>query len=285
MDNIFTYTILQYIHSNILEERVNLGILFYFPNQNKPFTFVFSKNIDRIKLLYPAVNIKKIRLFLESIVDTINSINGSFNTTIFNQEIEFNRFVDSEILKNDDSALRFTNSNNSVLYSNEIPAIINDIYNEYFANYGQKESSNNITDHQISSKYLTLIRSKSPDLESRITKNYKLTRNDFNFSFDFAWCNGTLNLVKPITFDLVDPNAIQHKSVLWYGNLSLLHQDAKEKNIRFDLLIAEPKDKSVFKEYSNALKTIDLAPVNKQIIEFKNIEDYTDKTISYLMSN
>jgi len=65
----------------------------------------------------------------------------------------------------------------------------------------------------------------------------------------------------------------------------LLHQDAKEKNIRFDLLIAEPKDKSVFKEYSNALKTIDLAPVNKQIIEFKNIEDYTDKTISYLMSN
>jgi hypothetical protein len=282
VENYFSYTVLQYIHSNILEERVNLGILFYFPKQVSPFTFVFPKNVDRIKYLYPAVNVKKIRLYLESISDTVRSINESFNTSLFHQEFELSKFIDSEILKNDDSALWFSTLHNSILYADDPRIIVNEIFAEYFPAYGHKENSNSITEHQISNRYLSLLRSKSPIVESKIIKNYKLTRNDFNFSFDYAWQNGTLNLVKPITFDLVDTNAIQHKSVLWYGNLSLLKLDAEEKNIRFDLLIAEPTEKAVFKEYSNALKTIDLAPVNKRIIEYNQIEEYSDSTISNL---
>lgn len=284
MENYFTYTILQYIHSNILEERVNLGILFHFPNHSVPFVFVYPKNIERIKHLYPSVNLKKIRWYLESITDTVRSINESIHTSIFNQEFELTKFIDSEILKNDDSALRFSTLHHSILYTNDSTTVVNEIFAEYFSAYGHKENSNNITEHQISNRYLSLLRSKSPIIESKIIKNYKLTRNDFDFSFDYAWQNGTLNLVKPITFDLVDAHAIQHKSVLWFGNLSLLKSDADERNIRFDLLIAEPTEKSVFKEYSNALKTIDLAPVNKQIIEFNHIEAYSDHTISDLTS-
>jgi hypothetical protein len=51
MTNIFKYSLLKYNHSQVLNEELVLGILFYFPHKNQ-FDFIYPPKLTRIKKIY-----------------------------------------------------------------------------------------------------------------------------------------------------------------------------------------------------------------------------------------
>ena len=104
------------------------------------------------------------------------------------------------------------------------------------------------------------------------------------FNFDYAWQNGTLNLVKPISFDLKESKSIADKAYKNLGQFIDLENNAKNKNLRFDFILGKPSSKFLFKEYDHAVKLLEKIKFS-EIIDEDEIEQYAKRTKSELMKN
>ena len=117
---------------------------------------------------------------------------------------------------------------------------------------------------------------------NKFYKNYKVineTGNEFNF--DYAWQNGTLNLVKPISFDLKEPKGIAKKAYENFGLFTDLKNEAEVNNLRYDLLIGKPESKDLFKEFDHALNLLNTLDKVDIVLE-EDIEKYSKKAIKAL---
>jgi hypothetical protein len=107
MNKRFLYNILQYKYSPILNEAVNIGVLFYFPDEQKKLYFIDS-GISRVKALYGNGNIDE--KYFQIILKIIKAkTNDSAINEIASTISDFEDFVDSYILKKDDSVFQFSN--------------------------------------------------------------------------------------------------------------------------------------------------------------------------------
>jgi hypothetical protein len=72
--------LLRYCPSYVLGEQVNVGILYFFPDENKA-DFIFPSKLERLKDLFIDVDIRSIRSFLTYIERSAKNI--SFEKGIF----------------------------------------------------------------------------------------------------------------------------------------------------------------------------------------------------------
>lgn len=91
-------------------------------------------------------------------------------------------------------------------------------------------------------------------------------RNDRQYKFDFAWQNHSFNLVQTVSLDFKRPDSIQRKGEQKFGQFFLLQDFAKQKHARFDLLLARPSNRQLFRAYDRAIEDIRRAG-NIEIIE------------------
>jgi len=71
--------------------------------------------------------------------------------------------------------------------------------------------------------------------------NRQLTTHRATATFDFAWQNGSFNLVKTLGFDLQHPESILNKSNLWFGKLTQLGGEIEQQHAKVDFLLAPPQ--------------------------------------------
>jgi hypothetical protein len=283
ISGVFKYSVLQYVPSQILNERVNIGIVLFFPEKNK-LNFIYPKSLKRLKYLFHKVQERKILLYLQQSSQKIEAFNKNKNLFLpdIREDIDLNHFLDTEILKADDSALQFSTIFQSLIYTNNYDKIIQDLYREYFSEYAIKPTKEHITEVHIKRTFERKLKRESVDLISKFKKDFKVNTENNEFTFDYAWQNGSLNLVKPVSFDLKETKKIQEKSVLLYGNLNLLSDISKENNYKFDLVVAKPQNKNSYRSFDKALNTIDKAAVTTDIIFHDEIDSYIHKAFSYL---
>jgi len=278
MNKVFKYSLLQYVHSELLGERINVGLLVFFPFAENSTVFIYPDNLKRLKSVYPDLQDKKVTTYLATIKSNLKPVSEyRLYPSDFNINTDFSRFIDNEILKIDDSAFQFSKLYESLLYTNDVSAIIESLYNEYFNYYQTKERAKNITDSIISSKLFERL----DKVRDKITRNPVIESDAFSYTFDAHWKNGTDNYVKSVSLD-TSANSIHQKSTSLIGNLFLLNDIKGTENNRYDIIIAPPADKNLFKDYANARKNIEKAPVKKQVFEYGEIEKYTENALEYL---
>ncbi|WP_293894742.1 hypothetical protein [Flavobacterium sp.] len=286
----YTYCLLKYNHSQFLGELVNIAILVYF-NDTKKLYFECPDRLIRLKFTYLDIPEKTIKSYLRSIKEKVLAINKDFYTSYqFSLENGIDKFIESEILLKDSTCLEFGESKVGLKYIEDERAIVGSLYNQFFSYF----DNNNIEPDKIDegvllNKYKTLLKKFDKSVLDKSNKNiyfdYKINPTDkTEFKFDIAWQNGSLNLVKPISFDVKKPTSIQNKSYRFYGEFIDLEAFASSKNYKFDLLISKPSSKDLFKYYDNAIKLLS-KPKNVEIILDENIEEYSKKTAKSVLDN
>ncbi|MEW6499839.1 MAG: hypothetical protein AB1589_46355, partial [Cyanobacteriota bacterium] len=103
--------------------------------------------------------------------------------------------------------------------------------------------------------------------------------------FDYGWQNGSLNLITPISLDLLSEQYYETKALKWRSVFSLLKDEAVEKKISFDILLTRPTDKSLYKQYDKALKLITGADAPVNAVEESNYEKYLDHAVETIIGN
>src|SRR5688572_9077994 len=104
MNKNFTYSLLQYHHSLVLGEAINVGILFQFPEEER-VEFV-SGNATRLKAIYPDFDLTVYNYLIKSIERKLIETNNSIFTSVISKS-DFKKFISSSILPEDATVLQF----------------------------------------------------------------------------------------------------------------------------------------------------------------------------------
>ncbi len=109
--------------------------------------------------------------------------------------------------------------------------------------------------------------------------DYSIKPNEAStINFDVAWKSGSsLHLVKPVSFDLVRSETITKKAYQYSGQFLDLDTYAVKNNAQFDVILAKPKLRSLFKAYDNAIRILN-RPERVKIIEQDKLDEYSKTT-------
>lgn len=284
----FTYALLQYRHSQILGEVLNIGLVAFFPAEQK-LTFIYPDKLLRLRFAYPNLPEKTIKSYLkyfEERVADLNQQHSFFSRNYLEHSLE--RLLNEEFIAPDSSSLQFGNFKTAVLYTSDTNKIVDQLYNLYFSVFQVHETHTGRVDESVLlKKYTNYLKSLLPnDQLLKDTKgvfiDYAVNSNsDHNsFKFDIAWkAPNNLHLVKPISFDLLKADAIQRKSVQYFGQFILLEETAENNNYLFDVILAKPKKKGLSKAYDNAIRLLE-KPNRVSLIEQDGLDQYAKETVA-----
>jgi hypothetical protein len=288
MNKTFTYSILQYKHSLLLKEAVNVGIIFYFPSTDK-FQFV-AGNYYRVKSIYPDFDpviynriIKRIKQRLTPRFDIFEQHN--------NANKSFKEYINTNILSEDATALQFTDPIISVDTFNDIDHTVKKFSELLLPGVITQNHIEHKRNEQFLLKtYIGYIIEKDKQAENKISKNRLINYRGLVLNFDYSWKirekkikNKTTNLVRPVSFDLKETSEIQKKSVEYFGYLEILQPYAERNDIRFDLLVAQPQDENLLDKYEEGIRRIKRAKSAKRIITERDLHSYSEETAHNLV--
>jgi len=282
----FTYALLQYHHSQVLGEVLNIGLVVYFPDHNK-LDFIYPNKLIRLKFAYPDVPEKTIKSYFKYFLSRTKELN--FQGEVFsnyNLESSLKNFLDEEFLAPDSSALQFGNFKTAVLYTPNIEHITNQLYNLYFSVFQHHDNPIKKIDESILlKKYKGFLEDLLPENKSlkdsqTLYVDYLISPNESSsLKFDIAWKGSKdLHLVKPLSFDLIKPESIQRKAYQYFGQFEDLQDYARDHDYLFDVILAKPRSKGLFKAYDNAIRLLE-KPDRVKLIEHADLKHYSEKTI------
>lgn len=278
MNKQFTYSVLQYKHSLILGESLNVGILFYFPIENR-FEFVKGDG-TRAKSIYPDFDnstfnayIKVITLKVKEHVDIFNELEN---------KIDFSKYIHQNILAIDAAGLVF---NESITTSTEIidSKKIIDEYSRLLLPGINIEKPLIIKHNEnfIIKTFNNYVFGKNKEVEKKFKKNELIRTKHFSIKFDYSFQKETTNFIKPISFDLTDEISIQNKSAILYSQLVDLKEYINSSPSKFDILIAKPQN-GFKREFENALDLIDSVKIPKKLILEEDWRKFSEDTLNLL---
>jgi hypothetical protein len=280
MKKTFLYNILQYKHSLILNESINIGILFVFPQENV-IKYV-SGDLERVKLIYPNIEISVVEKIIKGIVKKVEARH-------LNEKNLFSSLPDSvqleehqKLLRNDDSSLQFTETKKTIYPFEDIGVIISEYSDLLLPAISDNDIEARKDEHYILKTYTNYLIQKVPRIDNLIAKDRIIESNGIKLKFDYGWQNGTFNLVRPVSFDLKKPSLIQTKSVTYFGYLYKLKTYALKNKARYDLLVGKPQNENFIEEYERAIKTIESAKAPIRIIAEQNLQEYSEETVHSL---
>jgi hypothetical protein len=253
---------------------VNVGVLLFFPEYNA-FEFVYPSHLQRLKALFPELDTRSIQAYLKQIMHNASVAPKLPHATL-------SEIIDQHILKADDSSLQFSELATCLSYTQDTEKIVKDFYAEYLSAYDpQGNTTKRFDDAFLKHTFYKRIKERA-DLFVKFERNYTIETSTIPISFDFAWQNGSLNLIKSASFDLKEAGSIQDKAIGIYGSLNLLRETPIAHKLHFDLLIAEPTQKGLSSSFDNGLKTIEKADVSLNFVYKDKIIEYADHALAYL---
>ncbi len=186
-------------------------------------------------------------------------------------------FINNEILIRDASALQFGEIRTSILYTDDLQHILKQLENLYLSSYDLEE----VIDKKHTEEYLIKEYRKKIKLgDEQIFAKHRVEENKQigEYTFPFAWQNATYNIVSPVSLDLKRPESIIRKATLNFGKFTLLQGYADEHKAKFDILLAEPKQKGLAKKYDEATKILEKVPCVRLWAE-DQLDEYSEKTL------
>ncbi|MEM6767346.1 MAG: DUF3037 domain-containing protein [Bacteroidota bacterium] len=276
MSKIFQHSVLRYVPSEGSGEVLNLGVLFLFSKTNL-IKFIYPSQIARLTQAFPGSSERVIKAYLKGIEKKAEYY--SYKPEIW-EEFQLNSkselFINKFLLLPDASTLRFSPVKKAVKYAAS-EHIIKDYQKKYLGYYDRGKTRSAHDEDYLRNRYKSSIQIIQFDLKHKLKENYQLKYQDEPYQFDFYWKGDRQNLVKAVSLDVKRSDTIQRKTQRYFGQLTLLQPLAKKGNFKFNLLLARPTSKELFKYYDRATKTLMDAP-NTQVWEEENIVTFSKQT-------
>jgi hypothetical protein len=281
MTNRFTYSILKYNHSFVLGESLNVGVLFSF--EQDPVLHFVSGNHQRVKSIYPSFDAN---IFIAITKGIKRKLSQKTAQDLFpeQKDYSFKEYINTILLPEDSTSLQFSDPFFAINSFGTSQKAIEEFAKILLPDQDLKKDEFRHNETYILKKYTDYIAAKNINVDFRMRKNQLIEIKGLKMNFELSWKNGTVHLVKPISFDLKVEYDIQNKSAQYFGYLDLLTEYAKRNDYTFDLLIGKPQDKKLYNSYDDALYILDRTIAPKTLVTEEKLEEYSDATAEILHS-
>lgn len=276
----FQYSLLRYRHSYLLAEEVNVGILFFLPAERR-VEFEYPNRLQRISQLYADFNIHTLRKYLNAFHKQARRLTKQFagEPDLF-EASDFQGIIEDFFLTEDATALLFSDITEGT-YENAEQTLA--FYKDQYLSVYEKNKERDRKDEEyILNKIEEGLENANINYSREVKREYTVDTPYLSQKFNFAWKNGTTNLVTPIGLDLKREDVIENKALRWHGRLDKFKEKAEQDNLKFDLIISRPQDRKLFKTYENVLKILEDNQAPKEIYELDNINTYIHRLADHL---
>jgi len=270
------YSVLQYKHSPILGEAIIVGILFFFPENQTKLIFQIADS-SRLRPIYEDFDTKYFNTVLKIIQKNVQS----FSETLFDQGTTINNitdFIHSHLLKEDDTVLQFSHLYNVLnIFPNSQKAV--EEYTKLLLPLSIKTENQPTRrdDRLIINRVKTILSRSNKSYAEKMEKDVVVELGIGPIKFDLAWYGETHNLIHPVSFDLLESVSIQKKTAEYCGYLNWLNSYTKNNNSRIDLLLGEPQNSRLQKDYLQAIILLNENPTLKKVVPFAEIDQYAEE--------
>ncbi len=273
--NSFVYSILQYSHSPLKEERLNVGILFYFIERD---VIVFrhpARGFHKWKNLYADFQEVQLINAIRALKEKIHIINS--DRGLFREPLGSDSFLD-RILVEDSTVLRFSGIKMSDSEVEDVNAICDNYYELYFSDYGAASKKEKRDEVYIIRTFKQKLLSENHDAKNYLQSDAIIEVPKTRVKFDYVWYNGSANLIKPISFDLEDESSINHKAIFHYAQLNFIAEKVNQNNGKINFLVTKPSSQkpSLTRAYANAIDILNDTKTEKEIIDETNFDQYVE---------
>jgi hypothetical protein len=267
----FQYSLLKYCPSYALGEQVNVGIVFFF-REDLELKFIFPTALSRLHSLFPSTDIRILKSYIKNINTKINAL--SKDKALLEKSI-LEEILKDKVLTPDSNSLYFDEIKTSKYTT--IGQSLDYYYNSYFSVYHNQEKNLKHSDQYLIKQFSDKINTNKK-FNALVKRSVKVSnKRGIQTTFDFAWQNGHVNLIKPLSFDLIHKNSIQEKSVKWFGYVTQLEARAKAENLVFNFLVAKPSNKALYKSYEEALTILEDKKEVVELVFEEKIDAYLEE--------
>jgi hypothetical protein len=260
----FQYTVLTFRPAPLQDERVTIGLFFLFPEDSR-IEFLAPLHLQRLKSLYPDTNINLLRSYLHSFRSQVRKIEQRNLFTEGSPE----RLLEKEFRLPDADGF-FVSEWKSGFYLT-VESLLEKFQREHFS-FCAEEADGRDSEKRMAQRFHELLK-EDRARELFFLQNRGLANPQASIMFDFAWQNGTINLVKTLDFDLKAPELILEKSTRWFGLLTQLESEIELRSAKVDLILARPQstDPAILDAFDSAyellasLKVVDKLKLDHQL--------------------
>lgn len=239
----YEYKLLNYIHDTLRNESVNVGILFYSP-EAKMVRFGIRPDLGALKAIFPDFSQKHLKKYLDNICKSIEEYQ-----TLYRTQLPIHSEIDEysiKLLPHDASSVQWGKQGSG--YADDL----NEIY-EYlmdrFVCSKKLEKSNHRSDGSVWATF-------RKELQQRQMldwfKPMHINLEGFSAEIPYAYQNGSLHCLKPISLDMASEDMILEKVYKTKGWHDAIEENNPDKEFKFYFLVGRPNKEELISSYENA---------------------------------
>lgn len=263
----YSYLTLKYIHDAVTGEFVNVGVVMFAPE--KGFVGVkMRRKYGRINSFFPDAQGAALTKTLRGIERAFKRYSSDMKAPgLFDGRFENILSLVRSTIPLDDSALQWGDVRGGM--AKELASALDRHFERLVSHYDEAVERESRSDNEIWKEFSRVLVDRR--LEQKVTSHAIRAPLDV-VQFDKALKNGKWHVLEPVSFDLMDGATIKRKAHQIIGQMSVL-EDAKED---FDiyLLIGEPRNPGVVKDYKKALKMLEAIKVPTKVFTESNASDF-----------
>jgi hypothetical protein len=266
----YTYSVLRYVHDITTGEFINVGVVLY-SREGCYASALCRSTFGRLSRTFPGMDgdaFKSLMRFVQSRIEEIGDglkkelpLNGHPSTVMD---------VAHAVLPPDDSSLQWSPPGSGL--SENLSQTLEGLFERLVICYDERPQQERRSDEEVWRKYRR-------SLENRHVLKHlqpkKISVQDDEVEFQYAWKNGVWHCLEPVSFDLSSADSIREKAHKWLGQL-LSVKDAREP-FKVYLLLGEPQQEALRPAFDKAVSILHRLPVANEVIRESSAGDFSEQ--------
>ena len=266
----YTYSALRYVHDITTGEFVNVGVVLY-SREARYASAICRSTFGRLSKTFPGMDGDAFKSQMRFVQSRIEEIGDELK-----KELPLNGHpasvveVAHAVLPPDDSSLQWSPPGSGL--AENLSQTLETLFERMVTRYDERPQQERRSDDEVWRKYRRSLESRHvlKHLQSK-----KISVQDDEVEFQYAWKNGVWHCLEPVSFDLSSADSIREKAHKWLGQL-LSVKDTKEP-FKVYLLLGEPQQEALRPAFDKAVSILHRLPVDSEVIREDHAGEFSEK--------
>lgn len=265
--DVFSYTVLRYIHDVSTGEYLNVGVVMFVPSMPH-IRAKMQHEYSRLSATFEGFHGEYYRTLMRHVESRINKLADKWNKELLFEDLPLDaQLAACMVLPKDDSSLQFSESCGGL--TSDPDKTLEDLYYRYVIRNQPQHGTPSRDKEEVWKTFQHHLRGENvlPKLHP-----VSIRGASFDYEFDHAWKNDKWHPLEPISMDAAEDHTLCDRATRWVGRATDLQSD--ERLGKIHLLVGAPQLDRQKVAYGKALALLGKMPIEHEIIEEDEAADF-----------
>lgn len=270
MKTSYTYSVLRYVHDTTTGEFVNVGVAIY-SREARYASALCRSTYGRLSKTFPGVDGDVFKSLMRHVQSRIEEMGDRLKNDLPLEGLPASVIeIAHAILPADDSSLQWSPPGSGL--TENLSQTLESLFNRLVARYDERPQQERRSDEEVWRKYRR-------NLETRHVLKHlqpkKISVQDDEVEFQYAWKNGVWHCLEPVSFDLSSADSIREKAHRWLGQFMSV-KDSQEQ-FKVYLLLGEPQQEALRPAFDKAVSILRKLPVENEVVRESDAAVFSER--------